>query len=156
MSNSEEMRRIMNLMEAGTNTQEIDADFDTVESVLMRAVADTARAFKKQSSDKVTHNRAAPDTSKFIAPSYSMIEAKYNVRIHKGAFDRAYFAFLQLGSGLDVSVRKNAISFLEEEILEKLGMDIIQGSTFVTRDGVRVYYSKESGTAWGGAGFFKS
>lgn len=149
------MRKIMKLMESSSNAQEIDADFDTVESVLMRAVADTARVFKRHASNKVTDSPSAPNTGAFIARSYNMIDSKYNVRIHKGAFDRIYFAFLQLGTGLDPSIRKEAISFLEEEILEKLGMDIIQGSIFVTNDGVRIYYGKESGSAWGGAGFVK-
>lgn len=154
MSNSQDMRNIMNLMEAAS-VQQLDTEFDVVQQKLLQAVKDVAETWKDEASDAVRNTPAAPNTSKFNAPSYSMIVPKNNVSINDGGFNRNYFAFLQIGSGIDKGVRRDIINDFEDLIYQTLEIDIIQGSQFVTRDGVRIFYGKANGTAWGGVGFWR-
>ena len=153
MSNSQDMRKIMNLMEAAS-IQQLDAEFDVVQQKLMQATKDVAATWQEEASDKVTNTPAAPNTTKFNAPSYSMIAQRNGQNINDGGFNRNYFAFLQIGSGIDKVVRRDIINDFEDLIYQTLGIDIIQGSQFVTRDGVRIFYGQVQGSAWGGVGFW--
>lgn len=158
MSDSQEMRRIMKLMEAAGGVTKLDIEFDVLESRLMRITADVARAWKDQASDGYKDRPAGPDTSKFTARSYSMIKPLYDLEMtagHGGMFRRRYVAFLQIGSGIDHSVRQAIIDSYKDEIFDNLGIDLGHSKSFETSDGVRLFYNETSGTAWGGAGFFK-
>jgi len=158
MSDGREMREIMSLIEAVNNIQEIDMNFDSLESRLMRVTADVARTWESEAGAGYKERPSGPDTGKFIARSYSMIEPEYNIDIPQGQFDRRYIAFLKIGSDIDLSTRRDIISDFEETISVYTDgqIDVTDSHSFMTSDGVRVFYGKVSGTSWGGAGFYVS
>lgn len=159
MSNSQEMRRIMKLMESVHATQELEMDFDTFESLLMRLTADVAREWKDSAKDGYTERPAAPNTGSFIARGYGMIEPKYNIDItagYQGMFTRRYVALLQIGSDLSPDIRKGIIEDFKTALDMKTGFasDIAFGVA-VTEDGIRLHYDTVAGTAWGGVGVWR-
>ena len=158
MSDSQEMRRIMKLMEAASGPVELDMDFDQFESRLMRITADVARAWEDEASDGYKDRPAGPDTSKFTSRSYSMIKPLYNIQMndgYQGMFTRKVMSFLQIGSGIQHSTRQAIVDSFKDEIFDNFGIDMSQNQRAVTSDGVKVYPIEKYGTSWGGIGFFK-
>lgn len=159
MSNSEEMRRIMKLMESASGPVELDMDFDEFESRLMRITADVARAWEKEASDGYQDRAAGPDTTKFTTRAYSMVKPLYNIEMsdgYQGMFRRKVMAFLQIGSGIQHSTQKAIVDSYKDEIFDNFGIDLSRSHGAVTSDGVKVYFIEKSGTSWGGAGFYKA
>lgn len=154
MSNSEEMRRIMKLMESTGQTTPSSAV--EVESVLQHIVANVAAHYEQFASDEVTSTPSAPNTGKFTAPGYSMIEPKANVSIPDGMFTRNYVAFVKVGSNVDSMVKRDICNDVEQMAEEELGIDLVNSPSFTSADGQRYIYNQTSGTAWGGCGFFKA
>lgn len=158
MSDSQEMRRIMKLMEATNGIVELDMNFDEFESCLMRITAGVARTWEHKASDSYQDRPAGPDTSKFRSRAYNMIKPLYNIQMsagYQGMFTRQVMSFLQIGSGIPHETRKSILDSYKDEIFANFGIDLNHSHGAVTTDGVKVYSIEQNGTSWGGIGFYK-
>lgn len=101
---------------------------------------------------------SAPDTSKFRAIKYGMIDHAKGVTVHGGyyGFTRHYEHLLKLGTTVKSDIRQEILTKFFSHLSDDTGIDIAKGD-FVTikcSDG-NVYIGIVDGTAWGGVGIYR-
>lgn len=152
---SQEMRKIMNLMESFQGPVELEITLDELDATLNSAFEWVADKWKEHASDEYKDRPAGPDTTKFSSRSYSMIKPTNDVTIHRGmsGLFHTFRYFLQLGNEIDAKTRKAIITDLENIVLDSMGVDVTHNPVMVTSDGHRLVWDTISGSSWGGAGF---
>lgn len=136
----------------------------TVDKSMADVVDDAADVMSEIVDDYKKHEGgqdsvpAAPDTSKFKAIKYGMIDHIAGLTVPGGyyGFTRRYEHFLKLGTTVDASVRKEMMTKFFNHLSDDIGATIKQGdwATIKCNDGV-VYIGTVSGTAWGGVGVYR-
>ena len=119
-----------------------------------------------------TYNRSAPDTSKFIAPAYGMVQHLKNVQIARPhPFKPHHFDhFIKIGANVDRETSDNIKSDLHDYLMDtgyssvdykgnptqelgKYSKDYIR---LIDKEGNPYTLKTVDGTAWGGIGIEKS
>lgn len=123
---------------------------------LVREIVDVLRDLAEEFRDAATGTMSvpsAPDTSKFRATRYGMIEFVKNVTIHGSyGISNTYQYFLKIGSAVDTRVRDEIFDEFKQSV-ESIGITIRDDYTHIeSSDGWRVSIAFTYGSAWGGIG----
>lgn len=134
---------------------------DNTQAELMSTIADLIDEIiehYKEHEGKQSSVPAAPDTSKFRAIKYGMIEHAKNLTVHGGyyGFTRHYEHFMKIGTTVDGDIRKEMMSKFFSNLSDDLGVDVKQSdwATIKCSDG-NVYIGTVHGTAWVGVGAYR-
>ena len=97
---------------------------------------------------------AGPDSTKFRATQYGMIEFEKNLKVPGGTYEpnRFFQCFMKIGSKVDRAVAKKMQAEFEKWFAKITGVAGNASAPFATSDNWTVYWSTVSGSAWGGYG----
>lgn len=117
----------------------------------IKAAEAIVKKYEKHAVSGTKTTRAAPNTGSFVATSSGMIKVVKGQNVSSGMFNRYHFPLIQVGTLVDLSIRKK----IQDEFIAKIKtiakVEKPEGA-FYSSDGHAFFVDKVGGTNWGGVG----